>query len=64
MLLIIIQARTSSKRLPGKVLLKLRNKTILEIIIQKLQKLKIKKDIYSYFKNKNDDPIEKSPKKI
>ena len=50
MLLIIIQARTSSKRLPGKVLLKLRNKTILEIIIQKLQKLKIKKDIYSYFK--------------
>lgn len=64
MLLIIIQARTSSKRLPGKVLLKLRNKTILEIIIQKLQKIRIKKKIYIVTsKNKNDDPIEKIAKK-
>jgi spore coat polysaccharide biosynthesis protein SpsF (cytidylyltransferase family) len=36
----IIQARLDSKRLPGKVLLKIRNKTILEHVILRLKKSK------------------------
>ena len=38
----IIQARTDSKRLPGKILYKINNVTILEILISRLKKLGIK----------------------
>ena len=40
---IFIQARMSSKRLPGKVLLKINNKTILDYIVLNLKKIKFKK---------------------
>jgi spore coat polysaccharide biosynthesis protein SpsF len=36
----IIQARCGSTRLPNKVLFKIKNKTILDIIIQRLKKSK------------------------
>ena len=53
MLLIIIQARTSSKRLPGKVLMKINNKTILERVINLIKKIKVKKkNICCHFKIK------------
>ena len=62
---IIIQARTGSKRFPKKILTKIRNKNILEIMISRLK---------MYFKNedicvatttkKNDDKIVKITKKL
>ena len=65
MLLIIIQARTSSKRLPKKVLLNINNDTILGILIKKLKSLKIKKKIYVVTsKLKSDDGIVEISKKI
>ena len=42
---IIIQARTGSTRLPGKVLFKLFNKTILEHVIERLKQVKNKSEI-------------------
>ena len=64
MLLIIIQARTSSKRLPGKVLMKINNKTILERVINLIKKIKVKKKIYVVTsKLKNDNKIVEIAKK-
>jgi len=64
MLLIIIQARTSSKRLPGKVLMKINNKTILERVINLIKKIKVKKKIYIVTsKLKNDNKIVEIAKK-
>ena len=55
---IFVQARLSSKRLPGKVLFKLKNKTVLDHIISNLRKLKYKKKIIVLTsKNKSDDRI-------
>ena len=64
MLLIVIQARTSSKRLPGKVLMKINNKTILERVINLIKKIKVKKKIYVVTsKLKNDNKIVEIAKK-
>ena len=61
---IIVQARTSSARLPNKVVLPFyRNKSIIEIIIEKLKKLDLK--IYvATSKKKSDDIIEKICNKV
>ena len=54
----IIQARMDSERLPGKVLLKIRNKTILEHIILRLKKSKkIDEIIVATSNHKNDSKI-------
>jgi len=54
----IIQARMSSTRLPGKVLLKIKNKAILEHIYQNLKKLKlIDKVIVATSTNKTDERL-------
>ncbi len=58
----IIQARMKSKRLPGKVLYKIDNTTILEILISRLKKLGIK-IIIATTKNKPDDKIVKVSRK-
>ncbi len=57
---IILQARTSSTRLPGKVLRRLPNNlTVLETIVERLKKSKkIDEIIVATSKNKNDDIIE------
>lgn len=55
---IIIQARMCSTRLPGKVLLKLNNKTILERMINKVKSIKgIDKVIIATTLNSSDDVI-------
>ena len=54
----IIQVRLNSKRLPGKALLKINDKTVLENIIVRLKKSKsIKKIIVSTSNKKSDYPI-------
>lgn len=54
----IIQARMSSTRLPGKVLKKIGNRTILEIIIRRLKKSKqIDSIVVATTREKIDDPI-------
>ena len=42
-LITIIQARQNSKRFPGKVLKKYKNITFLELLIKRLEKIKIYK---------------------
>tara|TARA_B110000967_G_C18901075_1_gene575158 strand:- start:6573 stop:7298 length:726 start_codon:yes stop_codon:yes gene_type:complete len=60
---IIVQARTGSKRLPAKILLKIGNKRILEHLISRLKKIKIKnKIIIATTKNKSDTIINKIAK--
>ncbi len=60
----IIQVRLNSKRLPGKALLKINNKTILQNIIDRLKKSKsIKKIIVSTSDNNSDYPIVRFCKK-
>lgn len=57
---IIIQARLTSKRFPRKVLKKINDKTIIEILINNLKKLnKINKIIIAIPNNKNNDPLAK-----
>lgn len=57
---VIIEARMSSTRLPGKVLLKVKNKTMLEMIIDRINLIKkIKTTIVATTTNKNDDKIVK-----
>lgn len=54
----IIEARMSSERLPGKVMLKIQNKYILDILIDRVKKSnKIDKIIVSTTKNVNDNKI-------
>lgn len=54
----IIEARSNSKRLPNKVLLKVNQKTILEHLIIKLKKIKNLNDIIiATTTNKEDDSI-------
>ena len=51
----IIQARLNSSRLPKKILLKIRNETILELIYNNLSKISsIDKIIVATSKNKTD----------
>ena len=59
-----MQARTGSKRLPGKMLMKIGKFSVLEIIIKRLKKCKkIKKIIIATTKNTKDDAIVKIAKK-
>jgi len=63
--LAIIQARYNSKRFPGKVLQKINNNTILEIIIRRLRKCKnISKIVVGCTKNINDIKIISLCKKL
>ena len=56
--------RLNSKRLPGKALLKINDKTVLQNIILRLKKSKsIKKIIVSTSNKKSDDPIVRFCKK-
>jgi spore coat polysaccharide biosynthesis protein SpsF len=60
----IIQVRLNSKRLPGKALLKINDKTVLQNIIVRLKKSKsLKKIIISTSNKKSDDPIVRFCKK-
>ena len=57
---IFLQARMSSKRLPGKVLLRIDGSTIIDHIIDRLKKIRFKKKIILLTsQNKSDDPIVK-----
>ncbi len=60
---IIIEVRTGSKRLPSKCLKKINNKTILEILISRIQNFKKIKKIIATTKLKQDNIIEKIAKK-
>lgn len=61
---IVIQARTGSKRFPKKILCKINNKTILEILIERLLIYFNKEDIYlATTTKKKDDVILKMIKK-
>jgi glutamate-1-semialdehyde aminotransferase len=63
--LAIIQARYNSKRFPGKVVKKINNKTILEILIRRLSKSKyISKIIVACSENKKDKVILNICKKL
>ncbi len=58
--LIIIQARMGSKRLPGKMLMKLSHYTIIEWVIKRIKKMKSNaKIIIATTKEKEDDKITK-----
>ena len=53
-----IEARMTSSRLPGKVLTKIQNKYVLEILIKRIQRSKyVDKIIIATTLNKEDDPI-------
>lgn len=60
-----IEARMTSSRLPGKVLMKIEGKSILEILIERLNKSKfIDEVIIAATENKTDDDIELLGKKL
>ena len=57
---VIIEARMSSTRLPGKVLMKIKNKTMLGFIVDRIKLVKkIKNIVVATTINKNDDKIVK-----
>ena len=61
---VIIQARYSSTRFPGKILSKINQLTLLEILIKRIcQSKKIQNIIIACTKNKKDDQIVKICKK-
>ena len=56
--LAIVQARTNSSRLPGKILKKINNNTIIEILLKRLSKSKIlDKIVVSTTTEKSDDDL-------
>jgi len=62
---IIVEARTNSKRLPGKVLKKVCNKTLLELMIERLKRIKNANNIIiATTKLKIDDKIVAVAKKL
>lgn len=62
---IILQARMISKRLPGKVLMKICNKTIINLIIERLRQCKKVDDIILAIPNTNqNDVLEEHAKKL
>ena len=64
-ILLIVQARINSKRLPGKVLKKINNKTIIEILLNNLKKVKeIDQIIVAISNSKSDDILNEHLKKI
>ena len=46
---IIIQARNNSLRFPNKLFYKIKDKTLIEILILRLKKIKFKKNNYSNY---------------
>ena len=59
-MLCIVQARMSSKRLPGKVLMKIQGKTLIERVVARVSKSKyLTKIIVATSKNKTDLPLRK-----
>ncbi len=59
-MLCLVQARSSSKRFPKKILVKVGNKTIIERVISRVKKSKkISKIIVTTSKNKTDDKLVK-----
>jgi len=59
-LVAIVQARLSSSRLPGKVLMKLGGKTVLNHIFERLERcIGIDQLVIATSRDKSDDPIEK-----
>lgn len=54
-IIVFIQARMSSKRLPGKVMLKIKNKSILEHVVYNLKKSKSLEDIVVLTSKKIED---------
>lgn len=62
---VIIQARMGSTRLPGKIMKKIEQKTVLEYVISSLEKSEfIQEIIIATTKNKEDDVIEDKVKKL
>ncbi len=63
--LLIVQARVNSKRLPGKVLKKVNNKTLIEILLSNLKKVKeIDQIIVAISNSRSDDVLNEHIKKI
>ena len=63
--IVIVQARTGSSRFPAKVLKKINNKSIIEIIISRLKKAKeVDQIVIATTKNRNDNRLIKHLKKI
>lgn len=61
---VIVQARSGSTRLPGKILKKVNDKTLLEYGIERIQKAKkIKEVIIATTVNEKDDVIAQIAKK-
>jgi len=61
----IVQARMGSTRLPGKVMMKVKGKSILYYVIERIKKSKlINQIIIATTTNKNDDIIVKEAKKL
>ena len=59
----IIQARVNSKRFPGKILMPLLNKSVLQYQLERLKKLKrVDTLILATTKNKNDNKLVKIAK--
>ena len=61
---IIIQARNNSLRFPNKLFYKVKNKTLIEILILRLKKLNLKKIIIATTKDKSDDLFNAIAKKM
>ena len=65
MILGILQARANSSRLPNKILLKIKEKTILEYELERILKsIEINKIIVATTTNKKDDEIVKICEKM
>jgi spore coat polysaccharide biosynthesis protein SpsF (cytidylyltransferase family) len=62
---IVIQARMGSTRLPGKVMMKIRNKTIIEIIVERLKGIKnVDKIILATSKNAENNILEREAERL
>ncbi len=62
---IFLQARMGSTRLPGKVLLQINGKTIIEILVERVKKINdIEKIIIVTTKNKRDDYLIREAKRL
>ena len=60
---IIVEARTHSKRLPGKVLMKILDRPVIELMIERLKKIeKVNDIIIATTIKKNDDILEELAK--
>ena len=61
---IVVQCRLSSTRLKNKILHKIQNKTLLEILIERLKKINADKIVLLIAKEKNSEKIVKIAKKM